>query len=263
MFLQVFSVQRHTRDLIYTGLVATFLIYFPSIPLSAIFTAPRVGHSWDELVTNGSPQKLVYWGIVQGSLATVLDIYILILPLPILSKLQLPLRKRLQLAAVFATAILGVLSSIVALYFRVEELHTADLTWNQAGLGMAVVIENNVAIIVASMPAFASFMRNNVLQSQVFKSLQSRLYKGQIKPSGQSLRDRLQGRKVETFGSPRHRVPDHCESANTAPKASQPALSPNFQLERCGSEHEDRCINRTTEIMQRSHGAGDLASDQV
>ncbi|KAK7915102.1 hypothetical protein PG985_012805 [Apiospora marii] len=106
MFLQVFSAQRHVRILIYAGMLATFLIYFPSIPLAAIFSAPRAGHDWGELLENGFTEKMTYWVIAQSALTTVLDIYILVLPLPILKKLHLPLGKRLQLVAVFATAIL-------------------------------------------------------------------------------------------------------------------------------------------------------------
>lgn len=106
MFLQVFSAQPHVRALIYTGMVTTFLIYFPSIPLAAIFSAPRAGHDWGELLTNGMTAKMTYWTIAQSALTTALDIYILVLPLPILQRLHLPLGRRLQLGAVFATAIL-------------------------------------------------------------------------------------------------------------------------------------------------------------
>lgn len=106
MFLQVFSAQRHVRVLIYAGMVTTFLIYFPSVPLAAIFSAPRAGHGWDELSIHGAPEKMTYWVTVQAVLTTALDIYILVLPLPILRKLHLPLGKKLQLGAVFATAIL-------------------------------------------------------------------------------------------------------------------------------------------------------------
>lgn len=106
MFLQIFSVSPAMRMAIYFGLLMTFLIYFPSLPLSSYYLTPRPGQTWEDLLTNGAPQHLVYWGVVQGSLSIALDIYILILPIPVLSRLHLPFRKKLQLVALFATAVM-------------------------------------------------------------------------------------------------------------------------------------------------------------
>lgn len=89
------------------GLIFTFCIYFPSIPLSAVYEAPKPGHTWDELLeklASSTDHTLVYWGIVQGSCSVLLDLYIFTLPLPTLLRLRLPLQKRLQLFALFATA---------------------------------------------------------------------------------------------------------------------------------------------------------------
>ncbi|KAI1087033.1 hypothetical protein F5B19DRAFT_500444 [Rostrohypoxylon terebratum] len=241
MFRQVFSVHKHMRIYIYIGLIATFLIYFPSIPLSAIFTAPRVGQSWEDLLATGSPRKLIYWGVVQGSLSIVLDIYIFILPLPILVKLNLSPKKRFQLVAIFAAALLGVAASAVALYFRVQEFYTTDSTWIQAGL------ENNAAIIVASMPAFASFMRSNVLQSSALKSLQSRLNLVRYKPSATTLEESFQRPKLETFGSPRQRSPRYYELMDATFMGSQVAVSQDYQLERGHGKYGGSNIRDSTQ----------------
>lgn len=91
------------------GFIFLFCIYFPSIPLSAIYEAPKPGHSWDELLQSlatSTDHTLVYWGIVQGSCSVLVDLYIFILPLHTLFQLKLSLRKRLQLVALFATALM-------------------------------------------------------------------------------------------------------------------------------------------------------------
>lgn len=58
------------------------------------------------------------------------------------------------------------------------------------------IIENNVAIIVGSLPAFAGFMRKYVAQSSVYKSLRSMLFSSSL----DSKDDRQQKDSIKTFG---------------------------------------------------------------
>jgi hypothetical protein len=110
MYYQFFASRKAMRITVCIGLVFTFLIYFPTIPLSARYDAPQIGETWADVSVNGQPSKLIYWGVVLGSLSIVLDVYIFILPLPILSKLHISSSKRKQLIAIFATALLQVLA---------------------------------------------------------------------------------------------------------------------------------------------------------
>ncbi|KAI5921810.1 hypothetical protein F4810DRAFT_325326 [Camillea tinctor] len=215
MYRQFFSVKREMRIAIIIGLIATFLIYIPSIPLAAIFSAPRVGHSWEELIITRSIELLIPWGIVQGTVSLALDIYIFILPIPILSKLNITFSKRLQLLAVFATALMGVTASVIALAYRIKLVMSADSTWQQAALWMAIVVENNVAIIVGSMPAFANFIRIYVSETKAFKSLQSML-RGSRNDSSKDIQKAPQGPELATFGSPRPRGPSYYELTDSA-----------------------------------------------
>lgn len=92
------------RIAIYVGLVVTFLTYFPYIPVTVRYISPASGKSWADL--DEEPAKAIYWGIVSGSLAVALDIYIFVLPLPTLATLNMSLKRRVQLIAVFATALM-------------------------------------------------------------------------------------------------------------------------------------------------------------
>ncbi|PQE12417.1 integral membrane protein [Rutstroemia sp. NJR-2017a BVV2] len=201
------------RAAIWIGLIFTFAIYFPSIPLSAVYEAPKPGHSWEEFLEALSTKKsdthaLIYWGIVQGSCSVLLDLYIFVLPLPTLIGLKMALRRRVQLVALFATAIFGVAASVIALVFRVRLLHDADSTWVQAQLAICVyvyeyflfstldgstdmwnndsVVENNVATIVGCLPVFAYFVRHNIIESSAYRSLRSKFFGGSSKDTGLS-----------------------------------------------------------------------------
>lgn len=104
LYRQFFSVKKSMKIAVYVGLIATFLIYFPSIPLSIVYTTPHGELTWEGLLTSEEPGKLVYWSITLGSLAVLLDIYIFTLPLPTLASLHVSLRTRAQLIAMFSTA---------------------------------------------------------------------------------------------------------------------------------------------------------------
>jgi ABC-type Fe3+ transport system permease subunit len=86
------------------GLVAAFLLYFPTIPIAAIFSAPHIGKTWDDVLFDGGPQRSLYWGVVQAALSMALDLYLFGLPLPVISALNLSARRRVQVLAVFMTA---------------------------------------------------------------------------------------------------------------------------------------------------------------
>ncbi|RYP58942.1 hypothetical protein DL769_008747 [Monosporascus sp. CRB-8-3] len=206
MYRELFEVRRWMYGAVWIGLIFSFAIYFPSIPLSAIYEAPKPGQSWEELLlslasSESSSHALVYWGIVQGTSSVVLDLYIFILPLPTLSKLHLPMGKKLQLLALFGTALLGVAASVAALVFRVRLLYSEDSTWEQARLAICVVVENNVAIIVGCMPIIANFMRLHMAELSIIRSMRTKL-------RGSSNNHSYESSKVMpslpngTFGSP-------------------------------------------------------------
>lgn len=109
LFLQLFQISKQLRMAIYAGLLVNFLIYAASIGVLSYYSVPHVGHSWDDVVVDQvlNPQIFSFkWGVGQGSVGAALDIYIFILPLPTLARLKLSYRKRIQLMAVFFTAIL-------------------------------------------------------------------------------------------------------------------------------------------------------------
>ena len=85
-------------------------------------------------------------GVIQGIFGLVTDLYIFILPLPMLWRLQMPLKRKLGITAIFLTglghvsrsslmtnvltpAYRAILSSSLGLYYRVRETWESDLNW--------------------------------------------------------------------------------------------------------------------------------------
>ncbi|KAL8715305.1 MAG: hypothetical protein Q9225_006429 [Loekoesia sp. 1 TL-2023] len=174
LYLRIFTVKASMRYAIYGGLIFTNVLYWIHIPLVAGFCAPRGKYpilDWDNCA------KLTVWGPVQGFLALVLDIYIFLLPFPVISQLHLAPRKKLGVCFLFGTAVFGIVASTLAEVYRFELwFHVADLNWRQAQLFICIIVEGYIAIIVGSMPALASFFKSSTAgESDTFARIRSRI----------------------------------------------------------------------------------------
>lgn len=108
LYLRLFGLKTKTgfRFAVYAGMVFAFAIYLIQIPLISAFCVPTSGESWNSLELFARCKKLVVWAVIQGGCNIALDIYIFLLPLPTISGLQLPLRKKMGVIAIFAIGFL-------------------------------------------------------------------------------------------------------------------------------------------------------------
>ncbi|KAF2637149.1 hypothetical protein P280DRAFT_530828 [Massarina eburnea CBS 473.64] len=196
-YVDIFSVIQGVRIAFIIGIIVAFMAYFPASLVLSYWDAPHVGQSWDELVTSDMMHQGIPGGITIGVASVMVDIYIFVLPIPTLVGLNLPLGKRIQVVSLFATAFLGVVASVLCMAYRIKLLHMTDGTWQAGVAAIPIIIENNVAIIVGSLPAFANFIRKYIGQSSIYKSLRSKLFSSSL---GASTEDGRQQDNVETIG---------------------------------------------------------------
>lgn len=106
LYRQLFGIKRWMRIAVDGGIAFTFALYFPNIPLAAIYSAPRAGQPWSSILTSDGPFKMIPYSIAMAAGSTLLDIYLFVLPLSTIASLNMPLGRRIQLLGVFATALL-------------------------------------------------------------------------------------------------------------------------------------------------------------
>lgn len=95
------------RVAIWAGLAFNFLIYWPGVAVAAYYETPRAGESWVAILDGRTLVPLRWWQ-AQSALSIVLDLYIFILPIPVLARLKMPMRKRVSVIAVFSLALMFV-----------------------------------------------------------------------------------------------------------------------------------------------------------
>ena len=106
LYLRLFNPNQWTRVLIYFGILTTFVFYTATTVAFGALCIPRSGENWIE--SNFSPRcgKSIVMTYVQGTFNVVSDFYILVLPIPVVWQLQMPLRKKVGVCAIFMTGIL-------------------------------------------------------------------------------------------------------------------------------------------------------------
>lgn len=102
LYIRIFGRIRWLRYLAYFGIVLLFLVTWITVPLHTIYCTPRHGSRWDGTVLSRC-QAVAVAGIVQGTFHVLFDIFIIVLPIPIIYHLNLEFRKKLGLAAAFMT----------------------------------------------------------------------------------------------------------------------------------------------------------------
>ena len=106
LYRRIFGLKRALSYAVYGALAFTFCLYWVGIPIIAYYCAPDPGKEWSIISMGLKCKKSVPLGVVQGSLNIVLDLFIIILPVPVVLGLQMSLRKRIAVLAVFLTGIL-------------------------------------------------------------------------------------------------------------------------------------------------------------
>ena len=106
LYHRLFALNRWTRIAIYFGVAFNGLFYLASCITLVILCIPRQRENWVSPTYAARCYRAEVTGIIQGIFGLVSDIYIFILPLPVLFRLQMSLKKKLGITAVFFTGLM-------------------------------------------------------------------------------------------------------------------------------------------------------------
>ena len=106
LYLRLFSPDRWTRNLIYGGLIITFTFYLATTIAFGALCIPRQAETWAEAAFSPHCHQVLVMIYVQGVFNVVSDFYVLVIPIPVVLKLQLPIQKKIGICAIFMTGLL-------------------------------------------------------------------------------------------------------------------------------------------------------------
>lgn len=152
----------------------SFGAYWQTVPQTFIYCMPHNGGAWDLNVLQKC-NHLKIPGLVHGAMNVALDIVMVILPVPIVAKLQVPLSKKIALSAIFATGLLALICSALSVYYRVQISYGKDSVWSNAQSWIVIQAEIYAAICVACAPSLAKLWKLDFKSTRLYATIQSLL----------------------------------------------------------------------------------------
>ncbi|KAI1504831.1 hypothetical protein F5X99DRAFT_371110 [Biscogniauxia marginata] len=166
LFLRSFGVKKWLRYTCYTLMVITAVGFLAAALYTGVNCSPEIHTSLGDPYLFRCVSATFYTTVSRNSLSLIVDMVIFVLPLPIVTKLKLPLRKKIGLALVFLTGTFALAAGTVSLYYQAGQL--ASTSSNITNAMLATVIECCIVIIVSCAPAFRLFWTHYLKKSSLF-----------------------------------------------------------------------------------------------
>jgi len=199
-FFQIFSPKPILRWSIYIGAFVTVAFYVAITIVLFVLSTPPPGVSFAEqfvsyLTVGTSPALNATLAL--GYFNVLSDLYILILPISGVIRLNLQTYRKVGVILIFLTGLLALIASSVSLYFRYLVNNTGDSTWNLMPAAYLTILEYTIGVDCSCMPVCAVAVRKYLpLITTATSQLTSR-----IRILGARLSPRRSSRSRRTFSS--------------------------------------------------------------
>ena len=104
LLLRIFSVNKRFKIAVYAGIAWTVLLHVIAILVDSIMCAPWPGESFNSPAVQVRCVRSDLWLLVSAVLEVLFDIYVFILPLPVIWRLQMGAKRKAGISMIFMTA---------------------------------------------------------------------------------------------------------------------------------------------------------------
>ena len=107
LYLELFAINKQTRIMVAIAITIITSQCIATITGQAVLCVPRPGVSWD--IGDATHNCMVVadlYGIFMAAISLFSDLFIIYIPMPVVWRLQLPLRKKVGISVVFFTGVL-------------------------------------------------------------------------------------------------------------------------------------------------------------
>ncbi|PVI00861.1 hypothetical protein DM02DRAFT_728327 [Periconia macrospinosa] len=156
LFLRFIKL-RGLRITVYV-IMAIVVVYSLVTSFEWIYACRPLHKYWDFTV----PGSCIDWekiAVFNGSMNSVTDIIILILPALFLRKLKLPKKQKIGVGILLMAGGFILVVSIIRLKQSLDIVHTMDITWEGVPVGIWWAVEAHIAVVCASISAGKPFLR--------------------------------------------------------------------------------------------------------
>lgn len=152
-YLRVFP-RKDFRRIIY-GVMGLAVAYTIAFFFATTFQCTPMSYAWTQWdgLHEGECNDIHLQGWIAAGINIILDIIVMILPLKHLAGLNMNLRKKLMVMAMFSVGIIVIIISALRLYSLAHFAKSQNITWDYFEAGYWSLLEIDVSIICGCMPA--------------------------------------------------------------------------------------------------------------
>ncbi|CAD6583701.1 MAG: hypothetical protein ASARMPREDX12_001423 [Alectoria sarmentosa] len=156
LYLRIFGINRRLRRIAY-GLLGIAVSWGISLTTGAIFQYKPIAAAYNPLISQKTCIKVRDYFVVTSILNVLIDVAILVLPLPLLWQLQLSTSRKLTLSVIFT---LGIFTTAISITRTVTlfSISEADITWDFVPLILYSTLESNTGFICSCLPVMAPLL---------------------------------------------------------------------------------------------------------
>ncbi|KAF2744974.1 hypothetical protein M011DRAFT_460462 [Sporormia fimetaria CBS 119925] len=125
-----------------------------------IFTCNPIMKNFDITITEGTCLDRTPLYMATAVLNIVTDVILLVLPIPMVLKLQMPKVQKAGVLCIFGVGSMTCITSAVRFVLLFPMRKTIDQTWAIVTPGLWILIEANLVIITGSLPVMRLFLRH-------------------------------------------------------------------------------------------------------
>ncbi|KAF1932126.1 uncharacterized protein M421DRAFT_285051 [Didymella exigua CBS 183.55] len=181
--------------------LALNVMFYIALLLFQFLACRPLALSWNPLVAGTCVKDKLVVHIVSASINTASDLIIVILPQPVIWRLELSKKRKWGLSAVFLLGGLACGASAVRLYYAIRLYHSTDLTYSAALMGKWAEPELTFGFLAACLPVLPAFIKH-LVRTQLGLKVRG-LWTSRPLSDGRSTEkfDGSAGRQVRTIGS--------------------------------------------------------------
>ncbi|CAD6448648.1 e65e15e7-e58f-4bd6-a05a-23b24e3531a6 [Sclerotinia trifoliorum] len=158
-YIRIFTAG--TRDLMFWSCHALMwmtVVFYVILLFMTIFLCTPVPKFWNVLET-GHCLNMNYVFLATGTANTISDFLIILLPQPIIWRLQMSFKEHVGVSAIFSTGLLACIASMVRLIISSKLLKNNDVTWLTSIMCIPSYVELGAGIITSCLPTLPRFFK--------------------------------------------------------------------------------------------------------
>ncbi|KAF8851272.1 hypothetical protein BDZ45DRAFT_750855 [Acephala macrosclerotiorum] len=156
-YLRIFQYQKLFRMGVNT-LISLTLLSTTIISILTIFQCHPVTYFWDKDIKDGACLDQNALAYVNSGMSIFQDIMIIVLPIPVVVKLNMDIRRKIGVTFMFAVGGFGCIVSILRLQSLLVFGNSIDPTWDYVSVTIWTALELSAAMICSSMPALRNLI---------------------------------------------------------------------------------------------------------